>query len=98
MPEDSPMDIDYVARLARIRLTGEERQTFAAQLGDILDYFQRIKDVDVSGVEPTAHAFDVFNVWDEDVPRPGLPLEDALRHAPAARDNQISVPKVIEDA
>ncbi len=91
------MDIDYVARLARVRLTDEERRIFAAQLGDILSYFQRIRSVDVSGVEPTAHTFGVFNVWDEDMPRPALPPEEALRHAPARRGDQFLVPKIIED-
>jgi aspartyl-tRNA(Asn)/glutamyl-tRNA(Gln) amidotransferase subunit C len=95
---DTPnnIDIDYVANLARLALTPEEKATFARQLGDVLAYIEKLKQADVSGVEPTAHAFDVSNVWAADVPRPGLSVEDALRNAPAVRDNMIVVPKVVE--
>ena len=83
-------------RLARIALTPEEKARFPRRLGDVLTYIAQLKEVDVSGVEPTAHAFPVYNVWAEDVPQPGLPVEDALRNAPAQRDNMIVVPKVVE--
>jgi aspartyl-tRNA(Asn)/glutamyl-tRNA(Gln) amidotransferase subunit C len=52
--------------------------------------------VDTTGIEPTAHAFAVDNVWAADISQPGLPVEDVLRNAPASRDNMISVPKVVE--
>lgn len=95
---DTPnaIDIDYVANLARLALSPEEKVTFARQLGDVLAYIEKLKQADVSGVEPTAHAFDVHNVWAADVPAPGLAVEDVIRNAPAARDNMISVPKVVE--
>ena len=95
---DTPnnIDIDYVANLARLALTSEEKVTFARQLGDVLAYIEKLKQADVAGVEPTAHAFDVSNVWADDVPRAGLSVEDALRNAPASRDNMIAVPKVVE--
>jgi aspartyl-tRNA(Asn)/glutamyl-tRNA(Gln) amidotransferase subunit C len=92
------IDIDYVANLARLDLSAEEKARFAAQLGDILAYFDKLKAVDVTGVEPMAHAFPVFNVLDADEPRPGLTAEEALRNAPAVRDNQFLVPKVVDDA
>jgi aspartyl-tRNA(Asn)/glutamyl-tRNA(Gln) amidotransferase subunit C len=50
----------------------------------------------VSGVEPTAHAFSVSNVWQEDVARSGLPVDQALRNAPVQRENMVVVPKVVE--
>lgn len=90
------LDIEYVANLARLALTGAEREKFARQLGDILHYVEKLKQVDVTGVEPMAHASPVFNVWAEDVARPGLPVESALRNAPAQRDNLVVVPKVVE--
>jgi len=92
------IDIDYVAKLARLDLSEEEKQTFTAQLEDILGYVDKLSDVDVSGVEPMAHAFPLENVLDEDEPREPLPVEEALRNAPAQRDNQVVVPKVVEDA
>jgi aspartyl-tRNA(Asn)/glutamyl-tRNA(Gln) amidotransferase subunit C len=90
------LDIDQVAKLARIALTAEEKARFSEQLGEILAHVEQLKEVDVTGVEPTAHAFPVTNVWADDVPRPSLPVEAALRNAPARRDNMIVVPKVVE--
>ena len=90
------LDIDHVAKLARLALTPEEKATFAQQLGDVLHHIEQLAKVDVSGVEPSAHAFAVHNVWQDDVARPGLPVEQALRNAPARRDNMIAVPKVVE--
>ncbi len=95
---DDQIDIDYVANLARIELTEEERQKFSAQLRQILEYFEKLGAVDVSGVEPTAHAFPVFNVWAEDKTEPGFTPQQALGNAPAQRNNQIVVPKVIDEA
>lgn len=92
----SDLDIDYVARLARLALTDAEKRKFAQQLGDILHYVEKLEQVDVTGVEPMAHASPVFNVWAADVARPGLPVDQALRNAPAQRDHMIVVPKVVE--
>jgi aspartyl-tRNA(Asn)/glutamyl-tRNA(Gln) amidotransferase subunit C len=90
------INIDHVAHLARLALTTEEKAAFARQLGDVLTYIEQLKKVDVSQVEPTAHAFPVCNVWADDGPQPGLPVEAALRNAPAQRDNMFVVPIVVE--
>ncbi len=96
---DTPhLDIDYVAQLARIALTDDEKASFAKQLGHVLHYMEKLREVDVAGVEPMAHAFDLANVWQADEPRAGLSAEDAIRNAPAARDNMFVVPKVIDEA
>ena len=96
MSAPADLNIDHVARLARIALTPGEREQFARQLGDVLASIEQLKKVDVSSVEPTAHAFPVANVWAEDVAQPGLTVEAALRNAPAQRDHLIVVPKVVE--
>ncbi len=96
MSRNPDLNIDHVARLARLALTPEEKATFAQQLGDVLHHIEQLAKVDVSGVEPSAHAFAVNNVWQEDVARPGLPVEQALHNAPAQRDHMIVVPKVVE--
>lgn len=93
-PED--LNIDRIANLARLALTPEEKEKFSAQLADVLTNIEKLKQVDVTGVEPTAHAFPIYNVWADDVAKPGLSVEDALRNAPAQRDNMIVVPKVVE--
>jgi aspartyl-tRNA(Asn)/glutamyl-tRNA(Gln) amidotransferase subunit C len=94
MPTD--LNIDHVANLARLALTPEEKAKFSEQLNDVLTHIEKLKEVDVSNVEPTAHASPVFNVWADDVAQPGLPVELALKNAPAQRSNMIVVPKVVE--
>lgn len=96
MSANSDLNIDYLANLARLALTGAEQEKFSRQLGDILHYVDKLRQVDVTGVEPMAHASPVFNVWAEDVARPGLPVAEALRNAPAQRHHMIVVPKVVE--
>jgi aspartyl-tRNA(Asn)/glutamyl-tRNA(Gln) amidotransferase subunit C len=90
------LNIDHVAHLARLALTPEEKAKFARQLGDVLHHIEQLSKVDVSKVEPTAHAFPLYNVWAEDVAQPGLPVERALQNAPAQRQNMVVVPKVVE--
>lgn len=90
------LNIDHVANLARIALTPEEKAAFSAQLGDVLGHIEQLRKIDVSGVEPTAHAYPVFNVWADDVASAGLPVDAALRNAPEQRENMIVVPKVVE--
>lgn len=96
MSQPTDLNIDHVAHLARLALTTEEKAEYARQLGDVLHHIEQLKKVDVSGVEPTAHAFPVYNVWADDVAEPGLPVELALRNAPAQRNRMIAVPKVVE--
>ena len=90
------LDVRDVARLARIELSDEEASTFQAQLGRVLEYVEQLKALDVSSVEPTAHANPVFNVLREDEPRLGLAREAALSNAPHAANNLFMVTKVIE--
>ena len=65
-------------------------------MGDILGYIEKLKEVDVSGVEPTAHPFPLVNVTRPDVSRPSLPHEDALRNAPQKAGGLFTVPKIVE--
>ena len=96
MSRPHELNIDHVAKLARLALTPEEKATFAQQLGNVLHHIEQLSKLDVSSVEPSAHAFAVHNVWQEDVARPGLPVDQALRNAPAQRDHMVVVPKVVE--
>jgi aspartyl-tRNA(Asn)/glutamyl-tRNA(Gln) amidotransferase subunit C len=92
----SDFDVRYVATLARLQLTDEEARTFQSQLGDVLDYVEKLKKVDVTGVEPTAHTSDVFNVFREDVSRPCLTVAEALANAPRKANDLFIVTKVVE--
>lgn len=89
-------DVRYVATLARLNLTDEETSTFRNQLGDVLAFVEALKKVDVTGIEPTAHTSDVFNVFREDVIRPGLTSADALGNAPRKANDLFIVTKVVE--
>lgn len=95
---ETQIDIDYVAKLARIELTDDEKTTYSRQLGQILEYFERLSKIDVSGVEPSAHAHAIYNVMRDDVEAPAMSVADALMNAPASRENQVCVPKVVDDA
>ena len=90
------MDIKYVAHLARIALSAEEERTLGVQLGNILGYIDKLKEVDVSQVEPTAHAVPLVNVTRPDEVRPSLPHEAALRNAPSQANGLFMVPKIVE--
>jgi len=90
------LDVKYVAHLARLSLTPEEEKIFAAQLGHILGYIEKLNQLDVSQVEPTAHAVPLVNVTRPDEVRPGLSNEEALRNAPSQANGLFIVPKIIE--
>jgi aspartyl-tRNA(Asn)/glutamyl-tRNA(Gln) amidotransferase subunit C len=90
------IDVKYVAHLARLGLTPEEERKFGAQLGQVLGYIEKLREVDVSAVEPTAHAVPMVNVTRADETRPSLPNEEALRGAPAKAGGLFIVPKIVE--
>ena len=97
MTEKPHIDIDYVANLARIDLSGEEKAKLGTQLNDILGYFEKLNAVDVEGVEPMAHAHQIDNVWRTgDEPGPTYGPEVLTEMSPESRDNQVVVPKVVE--
>ncbi len=90
------LDVKYVAHLARLALAPEEEQKMAAQLASVLGYIEKLKEVDVSSVEPTAHAFPLVNVIRPDEIKPSLSNEDALRNAPSKANGLFMVPKIVE--
>ncbi|MEP6672928.1 MAG: Asp-tRNA(Asn)/Glu-tRNA(Gln) amidotransferase subunit GatC [Chthoniobacter sp.] len=89
-------DVRYTAQLARLHLSEEEIAKFQAQLTQVLAYVEKLEQVDVSGVEPTAHANAVFNVFRDDVARDWFTAEQALANAPRSANQLFVVPKVIE--
>jgi aspartyl-tRNA(Asn)/glutamyl-tRNA(Gln) amidotransferase subunit C len=89
-------DVQYVARLARIALTPAEEEKFAAQLSQVLGYIEKLNQLDVSGIEPTAHAVPLLNVVRPDKVCPSLDNQDALRNAPAKANGLFLVPKIVE--
>lgn len=90
------LDVKYVAHLARLQLTPEEEKKFGEQLGHILEHIEKLNQLDVSKVEPTAHAVPLVNVTRGDEVTPSLPHEEAMRNAPARANGLFTVPKIVE--
>jgi aspartyl-tRNA(Asn)/glutamyl-tRNA(Gln) amidotransferase subunit C len=90
------IDVKYVAHLARVALSPDEEKKLAAQLGGILGYIEKLKELDVTSVEPTAHAVPLVNVTRGDEICPSLPHDDVLRNAPRHANGLFIVPKVVE--
>ena len=90
------IDVRYVAHLARMNLDDSEAAVLQGQLEHILEYVQRIRELDVSGIEPTSHARPVTNVFREDEVRPGLDHETVMENAPKSGNGLFAVPQIIE--
>lgn len=90
------LDVRYVADLVRLRLTEQEIAELQPQLDHVLSYIEQLREVDVEGVEPTAHAFPVFNVFRADVPRDQFTQEQATANAPHSGSGLFLVPRVVE--
>jgi len=91
-----PIDIDHVARLARIELTDEEKERLREQLGLILEHAAAVGEVATADVPPTATAIPRTNVWREDEPEPSIPHDAAMANAPAEREGRFLVPRIAE--
>jgi len=96
MANATHMDVSYIAHLARIHLTEEETALFQGQLDQVLTYVEQLGELNVSNVQPTAHAMALVNVLRDDTPRTSLDHDAVIANAPAARDGQILVPKIME--
>lgn len=90
-------DVRHVADLARLHLTDEEMRLYAQQLSAILDYAERLQEVDTSDVPPTPYVLPLQNVMAEDVPQPSLPNEVALANAPDKANGFFRVRAVFEE-
>jgi aspartyl-tRNA(Asn)/glutamyl-tRNA(Gln) amidotransferase subunit C len=92
------VDVAYIATLARLALSEAEQARLQASIAEVLGYVDQLRDVDVTGVEPTAHAAPIYNVWRADAPGATLPQEAVLANAPALIDEAlIKVPAVLGD-
>jgi len=91
------IDIHHTAKLARLKLTDEEAAKFQAQLASILDYMDALNKHDLSGVDLTAHAMPVFDVWRRDEAKEGLTVEQALSNAPKKSNGQFLITRVVEE-
>ncbi len=90
------IDVEHVARLARLGLTEEEKTLFGAQLSAILDYAGNLKQLDTNGVPPSAHAVAMSNVYREDKTVPCPDIEAIMANAPDEASHMFRVPRIIE--
>lgn len=89
-------EVQQIANLARIHLTDEELDKLTGNLGNILGYVEKLKELDVTNVEPTSHALPVQNVYRPDIVKPSLSQDEALKNAPQKEGGAFKVPQVIE--
>ena len=90
------IDIEHVAKLARLALTKDERAALATQLGQILEHAARVGEVAAADVPPTASPIPRVNVLRDDVAEPSLPVDEALRNAPERDGDRFRVPRIAE--
>ena len=88
-------DVAHVAALARLHLSEEELDLFTGQLAEVLDHAADVANLDLAGVEPTAHAMAVTNVLRLDEPRPCLDRDEVLAQAPSVEDHRFRVPRIL---
>jgi len=89
-------EVEHVARLARITYTPEEIELFTHQLNAILNYFEQLKELDTTGIEPTSHAIPLSNIFKEDKVKDSLTVDVTLSNAPDKKKDSFRVPKIIE--
>ncbi|MFW6269164.1 MAG: Asp-tRNA(Asn)/Glu-tRNA(Gln) amidotransferase subunit GatC [Bacillota bacterium] len=90
-------EVKHIAELAHLKLTEEEVETFTRQLGDILDYFEKLDELDTEDVVPTAYTIPMKNVMREDKVEPSLNQGEVLQNAPEKKQGQFRVPPIVSD-
>lgn len=88
--------IEYVGILAKLALSEEEKEQAKADMGRMLDYIDKLAELDTTGIEPMSHVFPVQNVFHEDVVTNGDESEKTLKNAPGEKDNMFMVPKTFD--
>lgn len=90
--------IEHLSKLALLDLSEEEKEKLSEQLGDILEYFKKLDDLDTSNVEPTTHPIDgLFNVFREDIPKKSLSNEEALKNTKYKKDGFFKAPRILKE-
>ncbi len=90
------IDVEHVAKLARLQLRDDEKAQLTAQLGQILEHAARVGEVAADDVAPTASPIPRANVYRDDVVEPSLPVDEALRNAPERAGDRFRVPRIAE--
>jgi len=89
--------VKHIAKLARLEMAEEEEGRFSEQLSSIVDYIEKLNELETDSVEPLAHCLPVHNVFREDIAKESLSVEGALSNAPERKDEYFKVPKILDD-
>lgn len=92
----TPDEVKHIARLARVGLSDDDIALFQVQLSEILDYFQRLREVDTEGLPPTAHTLAMHNVMRDDESLPSFDKEEVLANAPQREEDLFRVRAILE--
>ena len=93
----SKKDIEHIAKLAKLKFTDEELAKLEPQMNRILDYVEKLNELDTSDVEPLSHPVEGSNRFREDNPKTSVKREQALKNAPSTDEEYFKVPKVINN-
>jgi aspartyl-tRNA(Asn)/glutamyl-tRNA(Gln) amidotransferase subunit C len=93
----TPEEVKHIARLARVGLSDDDIALFQVQLSEILDYFQRLREVDTEKLPPTAHTLPLHNVFRDDEPGPSLDVEAVLANAPQREGDLFRVRAILDE-
>lgn len=88
--------IDYVGILAKLELSNKEKEQAKKDMGSMLDYIDKLNELDVTGVEPMSHIFPIDNVFREDIVANGNNRDKIISNAPESKDGQFKVPKTVD--
>ncbi len=88
-------DVEYIAKLARLRFKDEELENFTHQLNEILKYVEKLNELNTDQIEPLSHPVDGAEHLRGDDPKPSVEIENALKNAPSKTEDHFKVPKVI---
>ena len=89
------MDIEHLAKLARLKLTDAEKELFSKQMGTVIKYIEKLSELDTKNVEPTAHVLGLNNVFRGDAVKKPLTVQDPINDSPAHSKGHYEVPKII---
>jgi len=90
-------DVEYAASLAQLKLDEEEKEKYTEQIGEILNYVDKLSELDTDDVVPTAYTVPMKNVLREDEVKESLPREKSMSNAPDEKDGQFRTPKIMSD-
>ncbi|MBE2222533.1 MAG: Asp-tRNA(Asn)/Glu-tRNA(Gln) amidotransferase subunit GatC [Anaerolineae bacterium] len=93
----TPQDVEKIANLARLELTPAEKAQYLEQLTAVLDYAEMLNELDLEGIQPTAHAIAQENIMREDIAVPGLAIDEVLFNAPKQAQNQFLIQSVLDE-